>query len=451
MKNKSKTISFSYALVITAIVVVLSFICTCFAVSSASNSSQADLNAALSYADDKVKDFNSQESKIKFDFTDKIYSKANTVALLYSKDTTDEDLQKITRDLYIDSVVIVDSNNNCVASYPEDYKGKNIKKTDDYASFSKIVKGMAVKLMSEPVLAEGSSYEYSLLAGVPQSDGTGAVIIGITTDDYANVNGANLAEDCGRNVIIAKDGEIISSTFGSEKKDKLEDLGINDSDLSKDSFNLKYDGNSYLCKTSVQGDYTIICASQQSSSAAVWVILIIEIVLLLCAAVMFALSPKFSEFFSNFFDIKFWKFILVGIINTLVGNGLQFVFYACFGWDKFQWGVWLASALGYLIGSIVSYFLNKYFTFKNKEKGWKPIARFALNIAICYAIAYGIAIPVTKWICVANSFTMFGLRPEVFADYASMLIGACLFVATNYIGQRFFAFREKKTDNNETK
>ena len=76
-KNKSKTISFSYALVITAIVVVLSFICTCFAVSSASNSSQADLNAALSYADDKVKDFNSQESKIKFDFTDKIYSKAN--------------------------------------------------------------------------------------------------------------------------------------------------------------------------------------------------------------------------------------------------------------------------------------------------------------------------------------------------------------------------------------
>ena len=153
-----------------------------------------------------------------------------------------------------------------------------------------------------------------------------------------------------------------------------------------------------------------------------------------------------KDFLKKFFDIKFWKFILVGIINTLVGNGLQFVFYACFGWDKFDWGVWLASILGYFFGSVVSYFLNKYFTFKNTEKGWKPVAKFALNIAICYGLAYGIAIPVTKWICVANSITMFGLEANVFADYASMIVGSCLFVACNYIGQRFFAFKEKTED-----
>lgn len=152
---------------------------------------------------------------------------------------------------------------------------------------------------------------------------------------------------------------------------------------------------------------------------------------------------KITSFLKNFFDIKFWKFILVGIINTLVGNGLQFVFYACLGWDKFEWGVWLASVLGYFFGSVVSYFLNKYFTFKNKEKGIKPILKFALNIAICYGIAYGIAIPLTKWICISNSFTMFGLDVRVFADYASMIIGSCLFVAFNYIGQRFFAFKDK--------
>ena len=67
-----------------------------------------------------------------------------------------------------------------------------------------------------------------------------------------------------------------------------------------------------------------------------------------------------GDFIKKFFDIKFWKFILVGVINTLVGNGLQFVLFALFAWDRYEWGVWLASALGYLIGSIVSYFLNKY-------------------------------------------------------------------------------------------
>ena len=147
------------------------------------------------------------------------------------------------------------------------------------------------------------------------------------------------------------------------------------------------------------------------------------------------------DFIKQFFDIKFWKFIMVGILNTIVGMGLQFLFFNLCGW-----GEWISSIVGYILGSILSYFLNKYFTFKNTEKGWKPVAKFALNIAICYGLAYGIAIPVTKWICVANSIAMFGLEVNVFADYGSMIVGSCLFVAFNYIGQRFFAFKEKNED-----
>ncbi|WP_294909415.1 GtrA family protein [uncultured Ruminococcus sp.] len=146
-----------------------------------------------------------------------------------------------------------------------------------------------------------------------------------------------------------------------------------------------------------------------------------------------------KDFIKQFFDIKFWKFIMVGILNTIVGMGLQFLFFNLFGW-----GEWISSIVGYILGSILSYFLNKYFTFKNKEKGWKPIAKFALNIAVCYGLAYGIAIPLTKWICVANSLTMFGWTVDKFAGNVSMLVGSCLFVAFNYIGQRFFAFKEKK-------
>ncbi len=150
-----------------------------------------------------------------------------------------------------------------------------------------------------------------------------------------------------------------------------------------------------------------------------------------------------KDFLKNFFDIKFWKFILVGILNTIIGMGLQFVFYNCFGWDKYDWGVILASFLGNFIGSVVSYFLNKYFTFKNTEKGWKPVFRFALNIAVCYVIAYVVVSPLVTWICTANGLTMFGWSVKKFSDNLSMAVGACLFVAFNYIGQRFFAFREK--------
>ena len=69
-----------------------------------------------------------------------------------------------------------------------------------------------------------------------------------------------------------------------------------------------------------------------------------------------------KDFIKQFFDIKFWKFIMVGILNTIVGMGLQFLFFNLCGWDE-----WISSIVGYILGSILSYFLNKYFTFQNKE------------------------------------------------------------------------------------
>lgn len=150
-----------------------------------------------------------------------------------------------------------------------------------------------------------------------------------------------------------------------------------------------------------------------------------------------------KNFLKKFFDIKFWKFILVGILNTIVGMGLQFVFYNCLGWDKFNWGVLLATFIGNFLGSVLSYFLNKYFTFKNTEKGWKPVFRFALNIALCYFIAYVVVSPIVSLICTANGLTMFGWSVNKFAGNVSMAVGACMFVACNYVGQRFFAFKEK--------
>ncbi len=145
-----------------------------------------------------------------------------------------------------------------------------------------------------------------------------------------------------------------------------------------------------------------------------------------------------SNFLKKFFDIKFLKFVLVGVLNTIVGTGLQFVFYNALGMSTL-----MSSSVSYLLASIMSYFLNKYFTFKNTEKGIKPVLRFALNIAVCYGLAYGIAIPITKMICNNLQLTMFGWSVEKFAGNVSMLAGSCLFVAFNYVGQRFFAFKEK--------
>ena len=58
----------------------------------------------------------------------------------------------------------------------------------------------------------------------------------------------------------------------------------------------------------------------------------------------------------------------------------------------------MSSAGNYIVGSIVSYFLNKYFTFKNHQKSAKTVLKFVVNIAGCYLVAYGLAKPVAAWI-----------------------------------------------------
>lgn len=138
-----------------------------------------------------------------------------------------------------------------------------------------------------------------------------------------------------------------------------------------------------------------------------------------------------KEKFFMLFDRKLWKFLLVGVLNTLVGNGLMFLFYNC-GWM----GYWPATALSYAIASVMSYFLNRYFTFKYQGSGWGVVLRFTLNIALCYGLAYGLAQPLMRWLLSDAS--------ETLRDNAAMLTGMCLFVGFNYLGQRFFAFREPK-------
>ena len=88
------------------------------------------------------------------------------------------------------------------------------------------------------------------------------------------------------------------------------------------------------------------------------------------------------------FDKTFWKFIMVGVINTLFGTAVMF---ACYNLLHFSY--WVSSAANYIFGSILSYFLNKHFTFQNKSRSWKTVLKFVVNISVCYLIAYGAAKP----------------------------------------------------------
>lgn len=130
------------------------------------------------------------------------------------------------------------------------------------------------------------------------------------------------------------------------------------------------------------------------------------------------------------FDIKLGKFIIVGLVNTLTGIVIMFGLYNLAGCSY-----WMSTAANYVLTSILSFFLNKYFTFKYFGGMAKSLMKFVINIAVCYLTAYGIAKPLVV--------LMLEAMPEVFQINFAMALGMCLFTGLNYFGQRYFVFRQK--------
>lgn len=129
------------------------------------------------------------------------------------------------------------------------------------------------------------------------------------------------------------------------------------------------------------------------------------------------------------FDSTVVRFVLVGVVNTLFGAGIMFIFYNCL-----HLSYWLSSASNYFFGSILSYFLNKYFTFRRTERSAKYIVRFVINISVCYFAAYSVAKPLITQLLASASVTA--------QENIAMLAGMVIFTVLNYFGQKLFAFKK---------
>ena len=127
-------------------------------------------------------------------------------------------------------------------------------------------------------------------------------------------------------------------------------------------------------------------------------------------------------------DPSLFRFLVVGCINTAVGSAIMFGLYNLAGCSY-----WFSSAANYVLTSILSFFLNKHFTFRSRSYSLAEVLRFAVNIAVCSLIAYGAAKPLIRWLLSGASQSV--------RDNVSMLVGMVLFTGCNYLGQRFFAFR----------
>ena len=126
-------------------------------------------------------------------------------------------------------------------------------------------------------------------------------------------------------------------------------------------------------------------------------------------------------------DSSIPKFLLVGVGNTLLSMFLMFLLEGL--------GYWPSTAIAYVAGAVMSFFLNRHFTFHSQEKLGRSAVKFAVNVAVCYVAAYALAQPIAAWVLGRTAIS------GVWQERLTKVGGMGLYTILNYCGQRFFAFR----------
>lgn len=126
----------------------------------------------------------------------------------------------------------------------------------------------------------------------------------------------------------------------------------------------------------------------------------------------------------------FFRFIIVGTINTGIGLSVIFILL-----NAFHTGYWPATFTGNAAGAAVSYILNRNYTFQSKSPVGGSSLRFLAVILISYIGAYSLSDQIVKAAFQPISFQLFTNKE------ASVLLGSCLYTLANYMGQKYFVFK----------
>jgi putative flippase GtrA len=138
------------------------------------------------------------------------------------------------------------------------------------------------------------------------------------------------------------------------------------------------------------------------------------------------------------FDKVFLKFLLVGVINTIVGSTIMFGMH-----NVMHMSYWLSSGFGYYISAAFGFLLNKRFTFTVKRWSVFMVVSFIVVIVVSYYLPYWFAEYAVNTFIENNEGNIY-LRGNI-----ALVAGTCMASAVSYLGQRFIVFRKKEKEEEE--
>lgn len=120
--------------------------------------------------------------------------------------------------------------------------------------------------------------------------------------------------------------------------------------------------------------------------------------------------------------LTYLRFVLVGLANTAVGYAVIMLLHYGLGVEPVP-----ANVGGYLIGALLSYTLNRNFTFASNRPHAEALPRFGLAVVVCFLLN----------LMVLNLCLTVFLLPVALAQ----ALAVCAYTVAFYFASRFLVFR----------
>lgn len=120
---------------------------------------------------------------------------------------------------------------------------------------------------------------------------------------------------------------------------------------------------------------------------------------------------------------QFFRFILVGIFNTIFGFAVIFACMYLAALDPL-----ISNIIGYGCGLVTSYALNKWFTFRTTSRSVSEPIRFLLVFGLSYLLNLGTLLLLIRQL---------GMHEGL-----AQLCAGAVYVAASYLMNRYYVFRK---------
>jgi putative flippase GtrA len=124
---------------------------------------------------------------------------------------------------------------------------------------------------------------------------------------------------------------------------------------------------------------------------------------------------------------RFPRFLLVGVANTALGYA---VIFSCMYLGGFS--PELSNVVGYAVGFLVSYFLNRHFTFRSAQRRSTEFVRFGVVFLVAYTANLGVLIVLVRTL---------EIHPGL-----SQLIAGVIYIGTAYMLNKHYVFRTSEAN-----